>query len=101
MESKNTLQTLINLKQIVEVSQGRGCWKAEEMKDIGITYNNVSEIVKQLQAEQSQAEQSQAEQSQAGQSQAGQSHKFSRSETIEEVVENNKNKDKNTTEENN
>ena len=54
MESKNILQTLINLKQIVEVSQSRGCWKAEEMKDIGITYNNVSEIVKQLQAKQTQ-----------------------------------------------
>lgn len=53
MESKN-LQLLINLKQIVEVSQSRGCWKAEEMKDIGITYNNVSEIVKQLQAKQTQ-----------------------------------------------
>ena len=53
MESKN-LQLLINLKQIVEVSQSRGCWKAEEMKDIGITYYNVSEIVKQLQAKQTQ-----------------------------------------------
>ena len=49
---------------MVEVSQNRGCWKAEEMKDIGITYNNVSEIVKQLQAEQTQAEQTQAEQTQ-------------------------------------
>jgi len=82
MESKNTLQTLINLKQMVEVSQSRGCWKAEEMKDIGITYNNVSKIVKQLQAEQSQAEQSQAEQSQNSQ----------KVNTIEEVVENNINK---------
>ena len=54
--SSNILQTLINLKQMVEVSQNRGCWKAEEMKDIGITYNNVSEIVKQLQAEQTQQE---------------------------------------------
>ncbi len=54
--SSNILQTLINLKRIVEVSQDRGCWKAEEMKDIGITYNNVSEIVKQLQAEQTQQE---------------------------------------------
>tara|TARA_Y100000389_G_C17281335_1_gene423111 strand:+ start:534 stop:800 length:267 start_codon:yes stop_codon:yes gene_type:complete len=56
MESKNILQVLINLKQIVEVSQSRGCWKAEEMKDIGLTYNNVSEVVKQLQAEQTQEE---------------------------------------------
>jgi hypothetical protein len=61
MESKNILQVLINLKQIVEVSQSRGCWKAEEMKDIGITYNNVSEIIKQLQAEQTQSEQTQQE----------------------------------------
>ena len=61
MESKNILQVLINLKQMVEVSQNRGCWKAEEMKDIGITYNNVSEIVKQLQAKQAQAEQTQQE----------------------------------------
>ena len=60
MESKN-LQLLINLKQIVEVSQSRGCWKAEEMKDIGITYNNVSEIVKQLQAEQTQEKDKQFE----------------------------------------
>ena len=56
MESKNILQVLINLKQMVEVSQSRGCWKAEEMKDIGITYNNVSEIVNQLQEQTQQAE---------------------------------------------
>ena len=62
--SSNILQTLINLKQIVEVSQDRGCWKAEEMKDIGITYNNVSEIVKQLQADQTQAEQTQGDKTQ-------------------------------------
>tara|TARA_Y100000389_G_scaffold75881_1_gene72515 strand:- start:2951 stop:3211 length:261 start_codon:yes stop_codon:yes gene_type:complete len=61
MESENMLQTLINLKQIVEVSQSRGCWKAEEMKDIGITYNNVSEIVKQLQAKQTQEKDKQFE----------------------------------------
>jgi hypothetical protein len=30
-----------NMKQIIEVSQQRGCWKASEMKDIGITYESI------------------------------------------------------------
>jgi hypothetical protein len=48
-ESKNIIQMLKNVKQIIDVSKQRGCWKDEELKDIGITYHNVCEICKQLQ----------------------------------------------------
>ena len=48
-ESKNIIQMLKNVKQIIDVSKARGCWKDEELKDIGITYHNVCEIYKQLQ----------------------------------------------------
>lgn len=48
-ESKNIIQMLKNVKQIIDVSKARGCWKDEELKEIGITYHNVCEIVKQLQ----------------------------------------------------
>ena len=51
-ESKNIIQMLKNVKQIIDVSKARGCWKDEELKDIGITYHNVCEIYKQLQAKQ-------------------------------------------------
>jgi hypothetical protein len=47
-ESKNIIQMLKNVKQIIDVSKVRGCWKDEELKDIGITYHNVCEIMKQL-----------------------------------------------------
>jgi len=47
-ESKNIIQMLKNVKQIIDVSKKRGCWKDGELKDIGITYNNVCEIAKQL-----------------------------------------------------
>ena len=47
-ESKNIIQMLKNVKQIIDVSKERGCWKDEELKDIGITYHNVCEITKQL-----------------------------------------------------
>jgi len=53
-ESKNIIQMLKNVKQIIDVSKERGCWKDEELKDIGITYHNVCEIAKQLQAKQTQ-----------------------------------------------
>ena len=33
---------------IIETSKERGCWKDTELKDIGITYHNICEIVKQL-----------------------------------------------------
>ena len=53
MESKNEspiiIQMLKNVKQIIEVSKERSCWKDEELKEIGTTYHNVSEILKQLQ----------------------------------------------------
>ena len=52
-ESKNIIQMLKNVKQIIDVSKARNCWKDEELKDIGITYHNVCEISKQLQAKQS------------------------------------------------
>ena len=47
-ETKNIIQMLKNVKQIIDVSKARGCWKDEELKDIGITYHNVCEIYKQL-----------------------------------------------------
>jgi len=53
MEFKNIVQMLKNVKQIIDVSRERGCWKDEELKNIEITYHNVSEIVRQLQAKQS------------------------------------------------
>lgn len=53
-ESKNIIQMLKNVKQIIDVSKSRGCWKDEELKGIGITYHNVCEIAKQLQAKQTQ-----------------------------------------------
>ena len=40
---------LKNVKQIIDISKERNCWK-----DIGITYHNVCEIAKQLQAKQTQ-----------------------------------------------
>ena len=42
------IQMLKNVKQIIDISKQRGCWKDEELKDIGITYHNVCEIYKQL-----------------------------------------------------
>ena len=48
MDSKIIIQMLKNVKQIIDVSKERGCWKDTELKDIGITYNNVCEIAKQL-----------------------------------------------------
>jgi len=37
------------VKKIIAVSKERDCWSLEELKDIGITYHNVSEILSQLQ----------------------------------------------------
>ena len=51
-ESKNIIQMLKNVKQMIDVSKERGCWSSDELKDIGITYHNVCEIAKQLQANQ-------------------------------------------------
>ena len=48
-ESKNIIQMLKNVKQIIEISKGRDCWSSEEVPNINITYHNVCEIVKQLQ----------------------------------------------------
>ena len=39
---------LKNVKNIIEISKGRDCWEAYELKNINITYNNVCEITKQL-----------------------------------------------------
>ena len=41
-------QLLTNIKQIIEVSQARGCWKAPEMSEIGKTYNTLCNILKEL-----------------------------------------------------
>ena len=48
-ESPIIIQMLKNVKQIIELSKERGCWKDEELKEIGTTYHNVSEILRQLQ----------------------------------------------------
>jgi hypothetical protein len=48
-ESPIIIQMLKNVKQIIAVSKERECWSLEELKDIGITYHNVSEILSQLQ----------------------------------------------------
>ena len=53
-ESYIIIQMLKNVKKIIDVSKERGCWKDEELKDIGITYHNVCEIARQLEAEQPQ-----------------------------------------------
>jgi hypothetical protein len=57
-ESPIIIQMLKNVKQIIDVSKERGCWKDEELKDIGITYHNVSEIVRQLQGEDKEVDES-------------------------------------------
>lgn len=41
-------QLLINLKQMIDVSQSRGCWKACELKDIGITYNSLCKLLEEI-----------------------------------------------------
>ena len=40
---------LKNVKNLIEVSKERNCWSLEELKEIDITYHNVSEIARQLQ----------------------------------------------------
>jgi len=51
-ESPIIIQMLKNVKQLIDISKERGCWKDEELKDIGITYHNVCEIAKQLEERQ-------------------------------------------------
>ena len=58
-ESPIIIQMLKNVKQIIDMSKERNCWKDEELKDIGTTYHNVCEILRQLQAKQTQAKQTQ------------------------------------------
>ena len=41
-------QLLTNIKQIIEVSQARGCWRAPEMREIGDTYNTLCNILREL-----------------------------------------------------
>ncbi len=57
-ESLIIIQMLKNIKEIINISKGRGCWNDEELKDIGITYHNVSEIVRQLQGEDKEVDES-------------------------------------------
>ena len=47
-ESPIIIQMLKNVKQIIEVSKERSCWKEGELKNINITYHNVCEIARQL-----------------------------------------------------
>ena len=48
MDLTKQKQLLINLKQMIEISQKRGCWEAQEMRDIGVTYNSLCSLLKQL-----------------------------------------------------
>lgn len=48
-ESPIIIQMLKDVKGMIELSKGRGCWASEELPNINITYHNVCEIVKQLQ----------------------------------------------------
>jgi len=57
-ESPIIIQMLKNVKQIIDVSKERNCWKDEELKEIDITYHNVSEIVRQLQGEDKEVDES-------------------------------------------
>jgi hypothetical protein len=51
MESNSPIiiQMFKNIKNLIEVSKERECWSSEELKEIDITYHNVSEILSQLQ----------------------------------------------------
>jgi hypothetical protein len=60
-ESKNIIQMLKNVKNIIEISKGRDCWSSEELPNINITYHNVCEIYKQLEAKQPQEKDKQFE----------------------------------------
>ena len=60
-ESPIIIQMLKNVKQMIDVSKERGCWKDEELKEIGTTYHNVCEILRQLQAKQTQEKDKQFE----------------------------------------
>ena len=62
-ESPIIIQMLKNVKQIIELSKERSCWKDEELKEIGTTYHNVSEILKQLQERDERCEEEKADQS--------------------------------------
>jgi len=44
MESEH-LQTLINIKQIFELSQSRGCWKLDEAKNVVTLYERLCIII--------------------------------------------------------
>ena len=48
-ESPIIIQMLKNVKQIIDISKERNCWKDDELKEVEITYHNVSEILRQLQ----------------------------------------------------
>ena len=45
MESEK-LQLLIDMKQIFELSQSRGCWKLEEVKNVVTLYEGLCNIIK-------------------------------------------------------
>jgi hypothetical protein len=47
-ESPIIIQMLKNVKQIIETSKERNCWKDEELKEVGTTYHNVCEILRKL-----------------------------------------------------
>jgi hypothetical protein len=53
-ESPIIIQMLKNVKSLIELSKGRDCWTSDELPNINITYHNVCEIAKQLQAKQTQ-----------------------------------------------
>tara|TARA_Y100000817_G_scaffold197337_1_gene154411 strand:- start:3011 stop:3280 length:270 start_codon:yes stop_codon:yes gene_type:complete len=57
MESED-LKLLIDIKQIFQLSQSRGCWKLDELKNVGILYEGLCNIIKHYeeQAEKTQQE---------------------------------------------
>ena len=48
MDLTTQKQILTNLKDIIEVAQVRGCWKAIEMKPVGETYTNLCQLIKEV-----------------------------------------------------
>ena len=41
-----------NMKKVIEVSQGRGCWKPNEMKSIGGVWADLEKILTYIEANQ-------------------------------------------------
>ena len=51
MDIETKKQILHNIKELIEVSQNRGCWKAPEMRSIGFTYEKLCLLIKEVDLE--------------------------------------------------